>query len=341
MKLLEKYLNRLRPLFDKDKKLSMFHPIFDAFESIILATPGKTEHPPFGRDSIDIKKYMSLVIFALFPSLIAGLYFFGYRIFLMLLVSYTFGGIIEVTFAIIRKHEINEGFLVTGFIFPLILPINTPLWLVAVGISFGVVVGKEVFGGVGRNLFNPALVGRIFLALAYPTIMASSWRTPSQNPWGYLLNPALQPVVDSVSSATPLIAAKSGELYPLWDLFIGRITGSTGETSGLAIMIGGLFLIFVGIASWRITLSTLLSFCGLNLILRISYPLSVNPGLYNLFSGGLLFGAFFMATDPVTGPITMRGKWAYGMIIGILALVIRSFSGYVEGVMVEILLGNV
>ena len=340
MKSLEKLFNKLRPLFDKDKKLSWVSPIFEAFETIILATPRKTEHPPFGRDSIDIKKYMSLVIVALVPSLIASIYFFGYRILLMLLVSYVFGAIVEVSFAIIRKHEINEGFLVTGFIFPLILPINTPLWLVAVGISFGTIVGKEIFGGVGRNLFNPALVGRIFLSLAYPAIMASSWQAPSENLWGYL-NPVFQPAIDAVSGATPLIAAKSGQFYPLWDLFIGRIPGSSGETSALAIIIGGLFLIAIGIANWRTVLSILLSFCGLNFFLNILNPGSVNPVLYNLFSGGLLFGAFFMATDPVTGPITLKGKWAYGFIIGSMAFLIRSYSGYVAGVMFAFLLGNI
>ena len=341
MKLLENIFNRLRPQFDEGKRLSPFRPVLNMFEGILLSSPEKAEHPPFGRDSIDIKRYMILVVFALIPSFIAGLYFFGYRIFLMLLVSYGCGAIVEFSFAIIRKHEINEGFLVSGFIFPLILPINTPLWLVGVGISFGIIVGKEVFGGVGRNLFNPALVGRVFIALAYPAIMASSWQAPSQNLWGHLFNPVLLPVTDAVSAATPLIAAKSGNFASLFDLFIGRVAGSSGETSALAIITGGLFLIFVGIANWRITLSMLLSFCGLNLIISMLSPMSVNPVLYNLFSGGLLFGAFFMATDPVTGPITLRGKWVYGMIIGSLALVIRSYSGYVEGVMFAILIGNI
>ncbi len=340
MKPLEKLSNKLSPLFEKGGKLSVFYPVFEMFDALLLSTLGKSEHPPFGRDSINLKKYMSLVIVALFPTFLASYYFFGWRILLMLFVSYAAGAVVEISFAVIRKHEVNEGFLVSGFIYPLILPINTPLWLVAVGIVFGILVGKEVFGGTGRNLFNPALVGRCFIALAYPAIMAGSYGVPSQSLWGYF-TPLIQAAPDAISSATPLIAARSGQFLPLWDLFSGRISGSCGETSALAIIIGGVYLIAIGIANWRITFSMLLAFCGLNFILEYFTSISVSPVLYNLFSGGLLFGAFFMATDPVSGPITTGGKWAYGIIIGLLAFVIRNFSGYAEGVTFAILLGNI
>ncbi len=310
-------------------------------DNFLYAAPIKTENRPFGRDPMDVKRYMSLAIVGLFPCLLASFYFFGWRILLMLLVSYVAGGTVEVLFAIIRKDEVNEGFLVTGFIFPLILPPGTPLWMVAVGIVFGVVVGKEIFGGTGRNLFNPALVGRVFLALGYPAIMTSTWLPPVQNAWGRLLSPITIGIPEAVTGATPLVAAKGGELAPLLDLFLGRVAGSAGETSAAAILLGGLFLVIIGVASWRTILAAVGAFIGLSALLHGLFPAQVNPVWFNLFSGGLLFGVFFMATDPVSSPVTRSGKWAYGIIIGGVTLIIRSFSGYVEGAMFAILLGNI
>ncbi|HUV07827.1 MAG TPA: RnfABCDGE type electron transport complex subunit D, partial [Spirochaetia bacterium] len=247
----------------------------------------------------------------------------------------------EVLFSVIRKEELNEGFLVTGFIFPLILPPGLPLWLVAVGIIFGVLVGKEVFGGTGRNLFNPALVGRVFLALGYPSAMTSAWIEPGAGVWGRLLSPFQLGMPDAVSSATPLIMAKGGELAPPLDLFLGRVLGSAGETSALTILLGGIFLVLVGVANWRTVVAIIASFAGLTAFLNGVLPQTVSPVWFNLMSGGILFGAFFMATDPVSSPVTLSGKWAYGILIGITTVLIRNFSGYVEGVMFSILLGNV
>lgn len=342
MRIIVKMLDTFRPLFEEQGKLKKFFPVFQALDHFFFSAPLETSIPPFGRDPMDVKRYMSLVIVALLPCFGASIYFFGWRLIAMLIVSYTAGGVVEVLFGIIRKEEINEGFLVSGFIFPLILPPKTPFWLVAVGISFGILMGKEIFGGTGRNLFNPALIGRCFLALGYPQIMAISWISPAQGGWGYLLSPgsALQST-DAVTSATPLVLAKSGQFLPLVDLFIGRVLGSAGETSALAVLLGGIFLMLLGIASSRTILSLLISFTGLSFILHSISPESASPALFNLLSGGILFGTFFMATDPVSGPVTAGGKWVYGSLIGIIAILIRTFSGYVEGAMFAILFGNI
>jgi Na+-transporting NADH:ubiquinone oxidoreductase subunit B len=334
-------LEKMRPAFDEEGKLARLKPLFEAFDHFLFAAAEKTRNAPYGRDPIDVKRYMSLVILALMPSFLASVYFFGWRIILMLLVSYLAGAVVEVLFAIVRKEEINEGFLVTGFIFPLILPPGLPLWMVAAGVIFGVLIGKEVFGGTGRNLFNPALVGRVFLALGYPSAMAVTWIKPLNLPWGRLAAPFGFGVPDAVSAATPLALAKSGTLTGIFDLFVGRTLGSAGETSALAILLGGLFLLFVGVASWRTVLAILASFAALAALFHALLPASTAPVWFHLLSGGFLFGAFFMATDPVSGPITRSGKWAYGILIGASVILIRSFSGYLEGMMFAILLGNI
>jgi Na(+)-translocating NADH:ubiquinone oxidoreductase B subunit len=319
-------------------KLARFYGVFQALDNFLYAAMERPTRPPFGRDPLDVKRYMSVVIVAAMPIFLASLYFFGFRVLLMWIVSYVAGGAAEVLFSVVRKEEVNEGFLVTGFLFPLILPPGVPLWLVAVGIIFGVVVGKEVFGGTGRNLFNPALVGRVFVAIGYPSLMTTRWIEPGSGIWGRLsegLN------VDSVSSATPLVLAKAGEFTDNLDLFLGRVLGSAGETSAVLIIAGGLFLLLTGIASWRTVLSILVSFAGLTAILHAVMPDRVGPVLFNLLSGSILFGTFFMATDPVSSPITLRAKWIYGVIIGCTAVLIRTFSGFVEGVMFAILLGNI
>ncbi len=313
MKFAERLLERMRPAFERGGRRSRLFPVFQALDHFLLLAPEKTETVPFGRDPLDVKRYMILVIVAVSPCFAASLYFFGWRILAMLLVSYAAGGLAEVMFAAIRREEINEGFLVTGFLFPLTLPPAVPLWIIAVGVTFGVVVGKEVFGGTGRNLFNPALVGRAFVAIAYPSILTTHWIAPGSGAWGRLLPAAAG--VDAVSLATPLVQAKSGELAAPLDLFLGRVTGSAGETSSLAILIGGFFLVMIGIANWRTVASVLLPFIGLNAVLRAVSPAAVSPVWFNLLAGGFLFGAFFMATDPVTGPVTQPGKWVYGSLI--------------------------
>lgn len=341
MKIIANRLKKIRRHFEEGGKLSALYPVFQALDNFFFQADINTENAPYGRDPIEIKRYMSLVITALVPCFLAALYFFGWRVLLMVLVSYIAGAIVEVLFAVIRKEEVNEGFLVTGFIFPLILPPGLPLQLVAIGIIFGVIIGKEVFGGTGRNIFNAALVGRAFLALGYPSATAGSRMAPGLDPWGNLLSRVTIGTPDAISSATPLASGKSGELTPPLDLFIGRISGSAGETSAIAILIGGIFLLLVGIANWRTVLSILLSFTALASVLHGLHLSITTPVWFNLLSGGILFGAFFMATDPVSGPITRSGKWMYGVLIGSVTVLIRFYTGYVEGVTFAILLGNI
>jgi Na(+)-translocating NADH:ubiquinone oxidoreductase B subunit len=340
MKLVANILEKFRPMFKKDAKFARFHSIFDAADNALFSATHTAKVAPYGRGPVDVKRYMFMVIVALTPAFLSGVYYFGWRVVAMLLVSYIAGGIVEVAFAVVRKEEIYEGFLVTGFIFPMILPPGTPLWMVALGVMFGTLVGKEVFGGTGRNLFNAALVGRCFLAFGYTPVMAASWAPAGEGAWGRLLDFTLARP-DAVSTATPLVLAKGGEFVSLLDLFIGRVAGSVGETSALAILLGGAFLLLVGIASWRTVCGVLVSFTALGAILHNASPEAVPPIQFSLLSGGILFGAFFMATDPVTSPTTVAGRWAYGLLIGSVTILIRCFSGYVEGVTFAILFGNI
>ncbi len=341
MKAIRNMLERLEPLYAKGGKLRPLWPLFQAGDNFFFSHVAKTRHAPYGRDPIDLKRYMSLVIVALLPAFLASLYFFGPRVLLMILVSYVAGGIVEVGFSVVRDEEINEGFLVTGFIFPLVLPPSLPLWMVAVGVIFGTLVGKEVFGGTGRNLFNAALLGRCFLLLGYPAAMSAAWARPQSGNWLAWFKALPGIPADAVTNATPLVLAKSGTLASTWDLFIGRVPGCVGETSALAIIAGGVFLLVMRVISMRTVLGALLSFSALGLALHALLPNHVQPLSFNLLAGGLLFGVFFMATDPVTGPVTNTARWFYGIIIGCVSLLIRSFSGYVEGVMFAILLGNI
>jgi Na(+)-translocating NADH:ubiquinone oxidoreductase B subunit len=341
MKLMRSFFDRIKPFFEKDGSLELFYPVYSMFDNMMFLSNQKTANSPFGRDPIDIKRYMFLVIIGLMPCFLGAIYFFGIRYFYMLIVAYAAGAVVEILFAIVRKEEVNEGFLVSGFIFPLILPPGIPLWLVAVGIVFGTLVGKEVFGGTGRNIFNPALVGRCFLALGYPSAMSGSWVSPGSGLLGNILTNYKLSAPDSVTMATPLVQARSGIYAPLKDLFFGNVMGSSGETSAILVILGGLFIIAVGVSSWRTVLSIILSFTGFNLLFNLINPGVANPVLFNILSGGFLFGAFFMATDPISSPTTISAKWGYGILIGFLALLIRTFSGFVEGMMFAILLGNI
>jgi len=341
MKRLLSLFEKVRPLFEKDGRFQAAKPLFDAMENFFFAPSARTATGPHVRDPLDIKRFMSMVIIALIPCVLMSFYFFGLRVLAMIVVSYAVGGTVEVLFAIIRKEEINEGFLVTGLLFPLILPPALPLWIVAVGVAFGVLVGKELFGGTGRNLFNPALVGRCFLAISYPVAISSNWIKPGEGLTGNVLKYLDSSSVDALSSATPLVSAKQGMFSPLQDMFIGNISGSIGETSALAILIGGIFLLVTRVANWRTVVGVLGGFAILSIILNFIQPGKFGPVVWHLSAGGLLFGAFFMATDPVTSPVTNGGKWAYGAIIGVVTFLIRNFTGYVEGVMFAILLGNI
>jgi Na(+)-translocating NADH:ubiquinone oxidoreductase B subunit len=341
MKLLKDILDKTRPLFEEGGKLRRFHSIFDAGDNAFFACTFKAKNEPFARDPVDIKRYMFTVIMAVTPAFLASIYFFGWRVLAMLIVSYVAGGIVEVTFAVVRKEEINEGFLVTGFLFPLILPPGLPLWMVAVGMVFGTLVGKEIFGGTGRNLFNPAIVGRCFLAFSYPSAMTGTWLEPGSGLFGRLFSAFSLGTPDGITGATPLVLAKGGELASTTNLLLGQVAGSAGETCSLAIIAGGIFLLITGISNWRTVVGVLASFTVLGILFRITAPDTTTPVLFNILSGGFLFGAFFMATDPVSSPVTQSGKWAYGVLIGSATILIRSFSGYVEGMMFAILLGNI
>jgi len=341
MKLVLGVLERLRPHFEEGGKLHLMKPVFEATVNFHFAPETRTETAPHVRDPLDVKRYMSMVIVALAPCVAASVYLFGLRVLAMIAISYAAGGVVEVVFAVWRKEEINECFLVTGLIFPLILPPALPLWMVAVAVMFGVLVGKELFGGTGRNLFNPALVARCFLLIGYGKHMSGNWIEPG----GGMMGRLLEYRVDAMTGATPLAAAKAGTLdlysYSLSDLFLGRVAGSAGETSAVLIVAGGVFLLVTRVANWRTVAGTLGSFALLGAFLHPLHPEKFGPVAWQLCAGGLLFGAFFMATDPVTSPFTKGGKWAYGMIIGVLTLLIRGLTGYVEGVMFAILIGNI
>jgi Na+-transporting NADH:ubiquinone oxidoreductase subunit B/electron transport complex protein RnfD len=341
MKQFLSFLQRLRPHFEEGGKLSALKPLFGAAENFFFGPDTQTKQFPHVRDPLDVKRYMSMVIIGLLPATMASFYFFGWRILAMIAVSYMVGGAVEVLFAVVRKEEINEGFLVTGLIFPLVLPPTLPLWMVAVGIVFGVLVGKELFGGTGRNLFNPALVGRCFLALGYPVAMSANWLEPGSGLLGRLFQYVGATDVDALASATPLVMAKQGTFAPLWKLMLGNVPGSVGETSALAILAGGIVLLLSRVGNWRSVVGILGSFAILETIVHFARPDIFGPAVWHLCAGGLLFGAFFMATDPVTSPITNGGKWAYGVAIGVVTVLIRNLTGYVEGAMFAILLGNI
>ena len=308
------------------KPLRPIHPLIDAIEAALFGTDEQSSEAPHCVDGLDLKRYMSCAILALVPSALAAIYCYGWRMIAIIMVSYVTGMTVEVCFAAIRKHDIHEGFLVTGLIFPLTLPPTVPLWVVAVGVVFGTLFGKEVFGGTGRNIFNPALVGRLFITIAFPAIMTTAWQIPMS---------------DAVTAATPLTIYKTGQtLTPLADLLLGRSAGSMGEGFRIGIILGGLFLMCCKVSDWRIPtcfLGAVLVFSGVG---HQFIPEKIAPPLFQLCAGGLLYGAMFMATDPVTSPFTKAGKCVFGTLCGLLTVLIRSFSGYVEGVMFSIVILN-
>jgi len=343
VKFLLRLFERNRYRFEEGRRLARYGCIFEALEGFFFGDSTATLGAPHVRDPIDIKRFMSMVIVGLVPSLACALYFFGLRLVAMILVSYVVGGIVEVAFAMIRKEGINEGFLVTGMLFPMILPPTTPLWMVALGVAFGVFVGKELFGGTGRNLFNPALLGRCFLFLAYPSALSSNWVKPGSGVSGRIFEFVMPSNVDAMSQATPLALARQGQAgsIDVINLFLGNVSGSIAETSALAIILGGIFLLLTRVASWRSVAGTLASAAVCAAVLHFRDPERFAPVLWNLCAGGLLFAAFFMVTDPITSPATNGGKWIYGLIIGSATIMIRNFTGYVEGVTFAVLLGNI
>ena len=334
MKWLQNIFDSYRPHFERRGKLEALKPLYEAIEFIFFYPPARTSTAPHVRDPMDIKRYMTIVIIALLPSIAASVWFFGPRILLMIAVSYVVGGIVEVAFAVFRKSEIHEGFFVTGIIFPLILPPATPLWVVAVGIFFGVFFGKEVFGGTGHNIFNPALVGRLFVTISFPTILTSGWTAPG----------AWRGAVDAVSSATPMALAKTqGILTPATDLLMGIPSGSVGETFRLGIIVGGVFLMLTRVSNWRVPVTYLASVFVFAFILGlfgVSEAGAFEYALFHILGGSVLFGAMFMSCDPVTSCYTTTGKFIFGLGCGLLTICIRVFSGYVEGVMFSIVIMN-
>jgi Na+-transporting NADH:ubiquinone oxidoreductase subunit B/electron transport complex protein RnfD len=301
-------------------------PLIEAVDAALFGTKETTEAGPHMLDTIDTKRYMSCAIVAIVPAALASILIYGFRAILIIVVSYAAGFFIEFIFAVVRKHKIHEGFLVTGLIFPLVLPPTTPLWVVAVGVMFGVLFGKEMFGGTGRNIFNPALVGRLFITIAFPALMTTNWQMP---------------FTDAITSATPLAVYKTtGVMASIPNLLIGNTAGSMGETCRIAIILGGLFLIFTKAGNWRVPLTYIGSVFVFAAIGNQFLPEKIASPVFQIFTGGLMFGAFFMATDPVTSPLTSEGKYTFGIMCGILTVLIRSFSGYVEGVMFSIVIMN-
>jgi Na+-transporting NADH:ubiquinone oxidoreductase subunit B len=359
MKVLKKLVDNIKPTFSKGGKLSFLHSTFDAFETFLFVPDHVTKKGVHVRDSIDLKRTMTMVILALMPALLFGMYntgyqhnlatggdmafwdmfFFGFlKVLPLIIVSYVVGLGIEFIAAQIRGHEVNEGYLVTGMLIPLIMPVDVPLWILSLSVIFAVIVGKEVFGGTGMNIWNPALLSRAFVFFAYPSQISGDkiWIEGLSKGEG---------IIDGFSGATPLANAAAGQDIPSFmDMFIGLIPGSIGETSALAILIGAAMLLLTGIASWKIMLSTFAGGLLTGLLLNLLAPegsYMALPAVNHLVMGGFAFGAVFMATDPVTGSQTERGKWIYGFLIGVMAILIRVFNpGYPEGMMLAILLLN-
>ena len=357
---LKKILDNMKPAFSEGGKLSAFGSLFDAAETFFYV-PNETAKPRGAQihDAIDSKRSIFFVVIALIPAILFGMWNIGYQHYHILgaemslisnflyglavilpkiIVSYAVGLGIEIAIAQYKKEEVHEGFFVTGILIPLIVPVNCPLWIIAIATAFAVVFAKEVFGGTGMNIFNPALVTRAFLFFAYPTMMSGNkvWVNGS-----YM--DSINGTVDGISAATPLGQLAAGEpvTYDAMDTIIGTIPGSIGETSFIAIMIGAAILIWAGIASWKIIISTFVG--GAIMAYLLPYAGAENFEWWEqLTVGGFAFGAVFMATDPVTSPRTEGGKWIFGFLIGAMAIIIRVLNpGYPEGMMLAILLMNV
>jgi|TARA_B100001059_G_scaffold105121_1_gene104840 Na+-transporting NADH:ubiquinone oxidoreductase subunit B len=370
MKFLRDQIDKIKPTFSEGGKLSFLHSTFDAFETFLFVPNHTTQNGAHIRDGVDLKRTMFTVVIAMLPALLFGLWNVGHQQSLaitgtdgalwdnffvgliqtlpIIIISYGVGLGIEMGFAQFRGHPVNEGFLVTGMLIPLCMPPDVPLWMVGLATAFSVVIGKEVFGGTGMNLLNPALTARMFLYIGYPSSMSGD------SVWTFL--PEGSKVVDGYSGATNLgeLASATAEGQPwsddllsasIMDSFLGNIQGSIGETSVIACLIGAAILIASGIGSWKIMLGTVLGGLFMGWVFNISGADGAYmdmPAYYHLIIGGFMFGAIFMTTDPVSAAQTERGKWIYGFLIGVLTVLIRVFNpGYPEGIMMAILLMNV
>ncbi len=363
---LREFLTKIKPNFEKGGKFEKFHSTFDAFETFAFVPNKVTRQGSHIRDSIDMKRTMSIVIVALMPALFFGIWNVGYQHFLSLgvasgfwqnigfglwkvlpiiVVSYVVGLGIEFIFAQIRGHEVNEGFLVSGMLIPMVMPPDVPLWQVAIATAFAVIIGKEVFGGTGMNFMNPALVARAFLFFAYPSQMSGDkvWIAEKADAFSGATPLGTAMVENAANPAMPTETFLS-KLPSSMDMFLGFTPGSIGETSKLAILLGALILLFTRLGSWRVMLSVVLGGLSMGLIFNLlgTSPYTQFPPYYHLLMGGFAFGCVFMATDPVTASQTNTGKWIYGFLIGVMAVLIRVANpAYPEGMMLAILLMNV
>jgi len=368
MNFLRKIFAESGKLVEKGKPLSWAYPVWEAADTIFFSTNKQTSNGPHIRDNMDIKRTMFFVVIALIPCYIFGAYNIGYLnslaldiersllantlfgltyVLPILIITFIAGAICELTFAIIRKHEVNEGFLVSCALIPLTMPPDVPLWQVFMGTSFGIIIGKEIFGGVGTNVFNPALTARAFMYFAFPTKISGD-KVWAVGPDGYsgataLAIPANPAEYDTASN---LFAASTQFDFSLMNMFWGLIPGSIGETNKLLIIGGALFLIYCGIASWRIIASSIIGLVFTAFLFNLLSGFSTNAmltitPLQHLLIGSFLFGTVFMATEPVTSSHTNTGRWIYGFLIGVLTVIIRSINpAYPEGVMLAILIMN-
>jgi Na+-transporting NADH:ubiquinone oxidoreductase subunit B len=376
---LRKLLDSVEPLFTRGGKLEKYYSLFEMVDTLLYSPPDKTPHAPHARDALDLKRVMGYVWLATFPVIFMACFntglqanqamasmgldtvegfrgwlldFVGYdpndfvdnflhglTYFLPIYVTtFVVGGIAEVVFALVRGHEVNEGFFVTSILFALTLPPAIPLWMVALGILFGIVIGKEVFGGTGKNFLNPALTGRAFLFFAYPAFMSGD---------------AVWTAVDGYSGATALGAAAGGGIEAIlhnnitwFDAFLGTIPGSIGETSTLACLFGGLMLVVTRIANWRIIAGVMIGMVAtaylFNAIGSETNPMFAMPWYWHLVLGGFAFGMVYMATDPVTSAMTNEGRWYFGVLIGVMVILIRVVNpAFPEGMMLAILFANI
>ena len=363
---LRKFVDKIKPTFSEGGKLSFLHSTFEGFETFLFAPNTVTKRGVHIRDCNDIKRVMITVVVALIPAMLFGMYNLGrmagftgvcdaflfglVEMLPMIVVSYVVGLSIEFGFAQVRRHEINEGFLVTGLLIPLVMPIGVPLWVVALSTAFAVIIGKEVFGGTGMNVFNPALLARAFAFFAYTPAMSGEtvWYSGGTiHNWLGLTPTGTGEVMTTGATALAQLGDTGAMQYSTMDAFLGFMPGSIGETSTLAILIGAAILLFTGVASWRIMLSVfaggLAMGYGLSLVVEgTDYAVWADvPAYYHLLVGGFAFGAVFMATDPVTSAQTNTGKYIYGLMVGMLAVLIRVINpAYPEGMMLSILFMN-
>ena len=361
---LRKLVDKVKPTFEKGGKLGFLHSTFDAFETFLFVPNTVTTKGAHIRDCVDLKRVMIMVVISLVPAMLFGIWNTGYqhslaygldwgfwpivgyglvKVIPLYLVSYIVGLAIEFTSAQLRGHEVNEGYLVSGMLIPLIVPVDVPLWMLAIAVAFAVIFGKECFGGTGMNIWNPALLTRAYLFFSYPSKMSGDtvWvggLGAGENAW------CGGPVADAFSGATPLanptMAGLADHGYSLLNMFLGTVPGSVGETSVIAILLGAIILLGTGVASWKIMLSSVIGGLAVG---YLGYACGATdlPGYYQLVMGGFLFGTVFMATDPVTSAQTECGKWIYGFLVGALAVTVRIWNpGYAEGMMLAILLMN-